>query len=153
MAKPLRLDFLIPAVLFGIAVGVGLFTFGYAKGWSYMTNDPQACANCHVMQGHLDAWMKSSHRNAATCNDCHTPPGTLPKYLTKAENGFHHSLAFTTGSFPDALLITGRDLRKTELACRKCHAEVTHAIDHPASLAPPTACTQCHANVGHMTSK
>ena len=26
----------------GIAVGLGLFTFVYAKGWSYLTNDPKA---------------------------------------------------------------------------------------------------------------
>ncbi|HON66032.1 MAG TPA: cytochrome c nitrite reductase small subunit, partial [Phycisphaerae bacterium] len=44
----------------GIPAGLGLFTFIYADGASYMTNDPTACANCHVMQNHLDAWAKSS---------------------------------------------------------------------------------------------
>jgi hypothetical protein len=28
------------------------------------------------------------HRAAAVCNDCHTPPGLLGKYTTKALNGF-----------------------------------------------------------------
>ena len=37
-------------VIIGIAVGIGVYTFAYAKGWSYFTDDPAACANCHVMQ-------------------------------------------------------------------------------------------------------
>ena len=32
------------ALLFGLMVGTGLYTFVYAKGYSYVTNDPQACA-------------------------------------------------------------------------------------------------------------
>ena len=59
------------AGLLGIPIGVGAFTFVYAKGGSYMTNDPQACANCHIMHDHYDAWMKSSHHSVATCNDQH----------------------------------------------------------------------------------
>ncbi|MEJ7606892.1 MAG: hypothetical protein WKF37_11635 [Bryobacteraceae bacterium] len=43
-------------ILAGAMLGVGLFTFGYARGASYLTNDPQACANCHVMQEQLDGW-------------------------------------------------------------------------------------------------
>jgi cytochrome c nitrite reductase small subunit len=37
-------------VLVGTTLGLGLFTFHYAKGTSYMSNDPLVCANCHVMQ-------------------------------------------------------------------------------------------------------
>src|SRR6185436_15639047 len=70
-------------VLFGLATGIGGYTFVYARGGSYLTNDPKACANCHVMQNNYDAWMKSSHRAVATCNDCHTPHNVVGKYLTK----------------------------------------------------------------------
>jgi len=49
----------------GIAVGLGLFTFVYAKGWSYLTNDPKACANCHVMTEQYEGWLKASHRSVA----------------------------------------------------------------------------------------
>ena len=38
------------AVLLGVVVGLGTYTFVYAKGYSYLSNDPAACANCHVMQ-------------------------------------------------------------------------------------------------------
>ena len=60
-------------ILAGIAIGIGGFTFVYARGYSYLTNDPAACANCHIMKEHFAAWSKSSHRAVATCNDCHTP--------------------------------------------------------------------------------
>ena len=68
---------------FGLGLGVGGYTFLYAKGWSYFTNDPAACANCHVMREHYNAWIKSSHRAVATCNDCHTPHNFFGKYYSR----------------------------------------------------------------------
>ena len=140
------------ALLFGLMVGTGLYTFVYAKGYSYLTNDPQACANCHVMQAHFDAWTRASHRAVAVCNDCHTPPGLIPKYVTKARNGFWHSFYFTTGRYPDPLRITPRNHDVTELACRKCHAGLTAGIDpaHNASPRNGISCTSCHNDVGHI---
>ena len=38
------------AVMVGAFVGLGLFTFWYARGASYLTDDPRACINCHVMR-------------------------------------------------------------------------------------------------------
>lgn len=138
---------LLAALLLGVLSGIGGFTFVYAKGYSYLTNDPAACANCHVMQDHYRAWTRSSHRAVAVCNDCHTPPGLVPKYLTKAQNGFWHSFHFTTGHYPDPLRITARNHAITELACRKCHAELTASIDaHGGTL----SCTTCHDTVGHL---
>jgi cytochrome c nitrite reductase small subunit len=143
----------VSAVAIGAAAGLGFFTFGYADGASYLGNDPEACANCHVMQGHLDAWVKSSHKHVATCNDCHAPHDLLGKYLTKAINGFNHSLAFTTGDFPQNLRITDWNRAVTEGACRSCHAELTHSIDLRAVSGradEPIACMRCHENVGHL---
>jgi cytochrome c nitrite reductase small subunit len=139
------------AIALGLAVGLGAFTFGYARGYSYLTNDPQACANCHIMTEHFDAWTKSSHRAVATCNDCHTPHTLVGKYVTKAKNGFWHSFYFTTGRFPDPLRITEGNRRITEHACRECHAEITEVIDPPAAAhgSGPLACVRCHAHVGH----
>jgi cytochrome c nitrite reductase small subunit len=109
-------------ILAGVTLGIGTYTFVYAKGYSYLTNDPAACANCHVMSDHYNAWTRASHRSVAVCNDCHTPPGLIPKYVTKAQNGFWHSFYFTTGNYPDPLRITPRNHEVTELTCRKCHS-------------------------------
>ncbi|MGI9456112.1 MAG: cytochrome c nitrite reductase small subunit [Aeoliella sp.] len=142
----------LSAALIGAAVGLGTYTFTYAEGASYMTNNPQACANCHVMQGHLDAWVKSSHGKFATCNDCHAPHDTAGKYYCKARNGFFHSLAFTTDDFPDNIRITDYNRQVTESACRDCHQDVTHQVDMGVAADGTTeslSCIKCHATVGH----
>ena len=143
---------ILSAVLVGVLAGIGSYTFLYAKGYSYLTNDPAACANCHIMQDHFDAWTRGSHRAVAVCNDCHTPPGLVPKYLTKARNGFWHSFYFTTGRYPDPLRITPRNQHVTEQTCRKCHGDLSAAIDPTHDGAEPRAlqCTRCHGEVGHL---
>lgn len=140
---------MIAGAAIGLALGVGAYTFIYAKGASYLTNDPRACANCHIMQDHYDAWIKSSHRSVATCNDCHTPPGLIPKYWTKAENGFWHSFYFTTGNYPDPIRIKPRNIKVTEQACRKCHADIVQTIEGPHRPGFETSCIRCHSGVGH----
>lgn len=149
----------IAAALVGIALGIGVFTFVYAEGASYLTNDPAACANCHIMDEHFSAWTKSSHRAVAVCNDCHTPKGWVPKYMTKASNGFWHSFGFTTGRFPDPLRIKPANHEITEKACRKCHTTITEAIDvahggeyeseQGRAAGEHIECTRCHRYVGH----
>lgn len=136
--------------LAGLTAGVGGYTFLYAKGGSYLTNDPAACANCHIMQPYYDQWVKSPHRAVAVCNDCHTPPGLIPKYATKASNGFWHSYAFTTGRFHEPLRIKESNFRVTEKACRKCHAELTLAIEGAHRPGQELSCIRCHSTVGHF---
>jgi cytochrome c nitrite reductase small subunit len=143
---------LISAVVTGVLIGIGAYTFVYAKGYSYLTNDPSACANCHIMREHYEAWTKASHRAVAVCNDCHTPPGLVPKYMTKARNGFWHSFYFTSGRYADPLRITPRNHTVTELACRTCHEEITASIDtgHAGRDDRGISCIRCHATVGHL---
>ena len=93
--------------LAGGIVGLGGFTFFYGQGFSYLSDEPKACINCHIMQSVYDRWNHSSHKAVATCNDCHTPNFFFGKYIVKAINGWNHSLAFTTGNFPEPLRITG----------------------------------------------
>lgn len=143
------LAFLVAGVL-GCAIGIGGYTFVYAKGYSYLTNDPETCANCHIMREQFDGWTRSSHRAVAVCNDCHTPPGLVPKYVTKARNGFWHSFYFTTGGFHEPIQITPRNLSVTESACRKCHSEIVDAIDPVAGEASRLPCVTCHRSVGHL---
>ena len=144
---------IVAAVIGGLAFGLGSYTFVYAKGYSYLTDNPAACANCHIMRDHYSAWTNASHRAVATCNDCHTPPGLIPKYMTKARNGFWHSFYFTVGGYPDPLRITPRNRDVTEQACRKCHGELTAAIEPVRSSSHPAqalSCTTCHRTVGHL---
>ena len=157
MYRPTTFHAAIAAALaIGLTLGLGAYTFGYARGASYLTNDPAACANCHVMTEHFDAWSKSSHHAVAVCNDCHAPHDLIGKYATKARNGFWHSFYFTTGRYPDPLRITPRNHDVTEGACRYCHAPIVEQIDpsstHGAAsgTGAGTSCIRCHANVGHL---
>jgi cytochrome c nitrite reductase small subunit len=137
----------IVAVVWGVALGLGSYTFAYARGWAYMTDDPQACKNCHVMNEQYDGWIKSSHRSVAVCNDCHVPHAMLAKYATKARNGFWHSFYFTVGGFPDPIQMTPRNRAITEASCAKCHTPITSSITHgPGAV----SCVRCHASVGHL---
>jgi cytochrome c nitrite reductase small subunit len=137
------------AVLLGALGGIGAFTFGYGKGSSYLSSDPQACANCHVMQDHYDSWQMSSHRHVAVCNDCHLPHDFVGKWFTKGDNGFFHSLAFTLENFHDPIQIKPRNRRVTQGACLSCHSDVVHQmLDGGADGGAPW-CARCHAEVGH----
>ena len=150
----------LPAVALGTAIGLatglGGYTLFYARAASYLTDDPQACVNCHVMREPFDGWLGASHRAVAVCNDCHTPPGAIAKYAVKARNGFWHSFYFTFGGFPDVITVTPLNRRVIESACRHCHAPIVDAIEGPAAGPAARAagqmrtdCIACHRDVGH----
>ena len=136
------------ALAVGALMGSGIFTFHYGQGTSYMTNDPTACANCHVMEDYLSEWGRSSHRAVAVCNDCHAPHDFLGKWYTKALNGWNHSVAFTTGDYPVHLRITDYNRGVTEEACRYCHGDLAAAVDG-VNHDDQRACLTCHSGVGH----
>jgi cytochrome c nitrite reductase small subunit len=144
---------IVIAGLLGTASGLGAYTFITAKGYSYLTNDAAACANCHVMREHFSAWEKSSHRKVAVCNDCHAPhDNVVHKYAVKGENGFWHSLNFTTGRHPDPLRIRAKNRRVTQEACLSCHGDLAKGITpsgHAGTGPDEIDCIQCHRYVGH----
>lgn len=157
MGAPSEMSFylfrlIVMGVGLGLAFGVGLFTFWYGKGASYLSNDPASCANCHIMNDQYNGWQKSSHKAVATCNDCHTPPDMVGKYTTKAWNGFWHSYYFTLGGFHEPIQITERNRQIAEQSCRTCHETMVHSITVSESnaAAEKVSCIACHRNVGHM---
>jgi cytochrome c nitrite reductase small subunit len=142
---------ILTMTLLGISLGLGGYTFAYAKGWSYLTNDPQACANCHVMNEQYDGWLKGSHRSVAVCNDCQVPQSFVGKYYTKARNGFWHSFYFTTQSFHEPIQATPTSRAIAEAACRHCHGDIVQAMGTPAHAGSrDISCIRCHGSVGHL---
>ncbi len=134
----------------GLAVGVGVYTFTYARGISYLSNDARACANCHIMRDQYDGWIHSSHHAVATCNDCHTPHNLIGKYTTKVRNGFWHSLYFTTGGFHEPIQIKPHNREIVEENCRGCHgAIVAMMAGGHGSTSDGLSCVRCHGAVGH----
>ncbi|HEU4504496.1 MAG TPA: cytochrome c nitrite reductase small subunit [Nitrospira sp.] len=134
----------------GLLIGVGIYTFVYARGGSYLTDRPDACINCHVMREQYAGWIKGSHRSVAVCNDCHTPDGLIDKYAAKAMYGFLHAYAFTTGRFPDEIQITPHMHALTERSCLKCHAPIVEAMTVTGAPHNTPTCLRCHSDVGHQ---
>lgn len=135
-------------VLLGIFVGLGTFTFDYAEGLAYFSDDPEACLNCHVMRPQFEGWNHSSHKNVATCNGCHTPHTFPEKYIIKGINGWNHSLAFTTGNYPDPIRIRGFNADVVQANCVDCHQGLVSQI-HSSEPGQERSCIACHGNVGH----
>lgn len=138
----------------GFLAGTGIYTFYFAEGASYISNDPEVCVNCHIMKPQYDSWQKASHHAAATCNDCHVPHDLMGKYFAKAENGYHHSKAFTLGNFHEPIMIKPQNASILEANCRYCHQEIASQMGityhNPADKID---CVRCHQSVGHGPRK
>ena len=130
----------------GILAGMGGYTFHYAEGLSYLSNDPQACVNCHIMRDQFDGWRKSTHHATATCNDCHVPHDLVGKYLTKMEHGLRHSWGFTFQNFHEPIRIKDSSLAIVEHNCLRCHESLVSELAGHGHLAD---CARCHAHIGH----
>lgn len=139
------LPMLALTTLAGVALGLGGYTFVYAQGSAYLTDDPAACANCHVMRQQFEGWEQGPHHHVAVCNDCHVPSGPVARVATKLQNGWHHSSSFTTGDYPDVILIREASRRVVEGRCKTCHADLVAAMG-----GPEVSCIRCHDSVGHL---
>ena len=136
---------------------MGAYASHYAQATAYLSNDPAACMNCHIMREEFDAWQKGAHHNQ-TCNDCHVPQALLPRYWTKAEHGWRHSKGFTLQNFHEPIRITRASLQVVEENCVRCHDELVHGIGaaRPGSDVDDRSegrfgggCVHCHQGVGH----
>lgn len=138
----------------GVFAGTGIYTFFYAKGLSYLSNDPKACVNCHIMREQYDGWQKGSHHSFATCNDCHVPHDFFGKWFTKASNGYHHSEGFTLQNFHEPIQIKPASSRVLNANCIYCHKDYVREITaHKVAGDKAMQCVHCHDNVGHGPRK
>jgi len=138
------------ACLLGIPAGVGAFTFVYANGFSYLSTDPRACVNCHIMNDQYSGWLKSGHRHTATCVECHLPHAGFAKWAAKADHGFRHSAAFTLQNFKEPIEITPRDRDIVRENCVRCHEALVDAVvDAPGRTHGGLDCLHCHTTAGH----
>lgn len=152
---------LLLAAPVGALFGLGGFTVNYAEGTSYLSNDPAACANCHIMNEQYDSWRKGPHHATATCNDCHVPPLFPQKYIAKALNGYHHSSGFTLqSSTPDApgartvfeepIQIKPANSQILQDNCLRCHGDFVHQVVRGSTWADDAIrCVHCHRAAGH----
>ncbi len=151
-------------ILFVVAV-IGVFAnlVHESKMLSYLSSDPQVCINCHTMITHYATWQHSSHRNRATCVDCHLPRDSfVNKMLAKARDGYHHSVAMTLRTYGPNLRVSQDAAKRIQDNCISCHRENVSQMLANSSLYEKAAdsavqmgrrCWDCHRDLPHGTMR
>lgn len=165
--KKLRsiIQFILPSYRLKIValVACGVFTgcvalFLYLlRAQTYLTNEPSACVNCHVMAPYYTSWSHSSHGRDATCNDCHVPHKNFVGYwFFKATDGAHHVYKLVTHQERDAIIASDGTREVIMGNCVRCHRQlVTEAVKDGRSdymmtkVGEGKACWDCHRMTPH----
>lgn len=144
-------------MLAGSFVGVSAYLVYVSKAYSYLSDSPEVCINCHVMGPYYATWQHSSHANVATCNDCHVPhTSLLAKYMFKAKDGLRHSTVFTLRGEPQRMQAIPEAQAVIYANCVRCHAQLNqefvrtgHLTAQQVKHAEDRACWDCHRDVPH----
>jgi cytochrome c nitrite reductase small subunit len=109
-------------IMLGIFTGLGLFVFDLSKAPSYLSDKPETCVNCHIMSPQYATWNHSSHRQYATCIDCHVPHNNIfNKYYFKAKDGMRHASMFALRLEPQVIFIKQAGKKVVHDNCIRCH--------------------------------
>ncbi len=134
--------------LAGLMAGLSLVIFRISAVTSYLSDDPKACINCHIMVPQYAAWERSSHRAVASCNDCHVPHDNLAhKLFYKAKDGTRHGFMFTFNLQPQAIHASKAAIPVIQENCLRCHGGLVRDVFH--SKDSQRLCWECHRNVPH----
>lgn len=134
------------------------FLFVQSNAVSYVSDDPKACINCHIMQPQYISWQKSSHARVASCNDCHLPHDSFArKYLFKMMDGTKHATMFTLRMEPQSIRIADMGKNVVNNNCIRCHSNYfTNALSaHNKHIEnkDQRTCWECHREVPHGSQR
>ncbi len=135
----------------GVLVGLLALTLHISRATSYLTDDPAACVNCHIMAPQYASWEKGSHGRVTNCNDCHVPQDLLRKYAFKAYDGTRHAFMFTFKMEPQVIRMHSPGVRVVQENCLRCHSDYLEATLAMAGTAHggERQCWDCHREVPH----
>jgi cytochrome c nitrite reductase small subunit len=147
LPAPLRLPVWIAL---GCFCGLGAAAVHISRAPSYMLDSPETCINCHVMNHAYQTWNHSSHREVATCNDCHVPhDNLLHTYEFKARDGMRHATIFTLRAEPEVFRLSAAAVPVVEQNCRRCHEQLVGEVHLRAWKPGDPRCWDCHREVPH----
>jgi cytochrome c nitrite reductase small subunit len=141
-----------------VVVAVGLFAYvvNASNMVSYLSSDPKVCINCHTMNSHYATWQHSSHREKASCVQCHLPQHSLvAKLLAKSRDGFKHSVAMTFNTYEHNIRASESALDRIQANCIGCHREAVSQMMSNSELYQEKGgeidrrCWSCHREVPH----
>lgn len=145
-------------ILLGVFTGIAFLVVHSSEAHSYISDDPETCINCHVMYPQFASWAKSSHRETATCAECHVPQDNVfSKYYVKGTDGARHAYVFTSRTEPQVIRIKQRGINVVQENCIRCHqdlVEMTRIIEVTGSSHhedTDNRCWDCHRDVPHGT--
>jgi len=137
-------------------VGLFIFMFKISNAGSYLSDEPRTCLNCHVMEPQYATWFHSSHREKASCNDCHVPHNNaVSKYFFKAKDGMRHATVFTMRNEPQVMKIKHAGVDVVQKNCKRCHSFVNENVTTLAvngknyTHGEGKLCWECHREVPH----
>ena len=143
------------SLFLGVIIGLGIYLAQISRFTSYLSDDPTACINCHVMNTAYDTWAHSAHREVTTCNSCHIPhDNIIKKYVFKGMDGFRHAWVFTTRTEPQVLRISKRGEGTVQTNCMSCHEDTLlqhgnlftqEQVDNKNEV----KCWSCHKSTPH----
>lgn len=145
-----------------MAIALFAYVVNESKMLSYLSSDPKVCINCHTMNTHYATWQHSSHRERATCVECHLPRDSFAnKMLAKAKDGYNHSMAMTFKTYGYNLRASADAAKRIQDNCIACHSEiVSQMIDNSklygnvdADVQMGRKCWDCHREVPHGTTR
>ncbi|WP_421918282.1 cytochrome c nitrite reductase small subunit [Marinifilum sp.] len=143
-------------VLLGIFFGLGCYVLYLSKAASYLSDAPETCVNCHVMAPQYATWNHSSHREVATCNDCHVPHNNpVNKYYFKAKDGLRHASMFALRMEPEVIFIHDEGKEVVHNNCVRCHSQqltnpkLAAQVPNHAHNTQERVCWECHREVPH----
>jgi cytochrome c nitrite reductase small subunit len=147
----------LPAtIIFGAIIGLGIYTFNVSNAVSYISDKPETCINCHVMNPQYASWFHSAHREYASCNDCHVPhTNAVSKYYFKAMDGARHATIFTLRNEPQVIQIKDGGAAVVQENCIRCHSNVNKGVQtvdvnlKMAHNGEGKLCWDCHREVPH----
>lgn len=144
-------------IVLGVFIGGGSFFLYMLRAHTYLTDDPAACVNCHIMGPYYATWFHSSHVRDATCNDCHVPhENAVKKWAFKGMDGMRHVAVFLTRGEHQVIQANQQSAKVIMNNCIRCHTQLntefvtTGRIDFMMSqVGEGKACWDCHRNVAH----
>lgn len=133
-------------VLVGVAVGGAVVTAHLGNAASYLSDSPETCMNCHVMNDAYASWQRGSHGKVAVCVDCHVPHDNLAAKLAfKGTDGMKHSYVFTARTEPQVLRLSSAAIPVVQNNCLRCHECRFDMVRLPGP--GERKCWDCHSNV------
>ena len=148
-------------IMVGAFVGLFIYTFYISRAYSYLSDNPRTCVNCHVMSPYYATWSHSSHARNATCSDCHVPHNNIVNhYFFKAKDGLRHSAVFTIRGEKTALQAIPASSEAIMNNCIRCHTQLNQEFVKTGHMGFKEtkannghACWDCHRDVAHTRSR